>query len=270
MFPVLIKIGPLTIHTYGFLFAIGVLAGILLSLRLAKKQGIDSKTMVDLLFYIIIIALLGAKVFLFFTEMKYYLNNPGQIKTLITSGGTFYGGLIFAIIFALWYVKKKNLNGKVIADIIAPSLALGHFFGRLGCFSAGCCYGRPAGDSCVGITFSSQYAHTHTGVPLNTPLYPTQLMESLLNFLNFVILFLVYKKKRFDGLVFILYIFNYSLIRFVMEYFRGDPDRGYVLGGVEQPFSSLSVPQLISLIGIAVSLTLFRYFKKKGAQKKSS
>ena len=270
MFPVLFKIGPLTIHTYGFLFAVGVLAAILLSLRLAKKQGVDSKIMVDLLFYIIIIALLGAKIFLFFTEMKFYLDNPGQIKTLITSGGTFYGGLIFAILFALWYVKRKKLNGKIIADIIAPSLALGHFFGRLGCFSAGCCYGRPAGDSFTGVIFSNQYAHNHTGVPLGSPIYPTQLMESLLNLLNFFILLLVYKKKRFDGLVFILYIFNYSVIRFILEYFRGDPDRGYVFGSLNHPFSSLSIPQLISIIGIAVSLFLYRYFRKKGAQKNIS
>ena len=267
MFPVLIKIGPVTVHTYGFLFAVGVLAGILFSLRLAKKQGIDSKIMVDLFFYIIIIALLGAKIFLFITEMKFYLNNPGQIKTLITSGGIFYGGLIFAIIFALWYIKKKNLNTKVIGDIIAPSLALGHFFGRLGCFSAGCCYGRPAGDSLIGLKFSSLYAHNHTGVPLNTAIYPTQLMESILNLLNFIILIVVYKKKKIDGLIFPIYIFNYSVIRFFIEYFRGDTDRGYVFGGIDHAFTSLSVPQLISIFGIVISTILFLNYKKKGAQK---
>jgi phosphatidylglycerol:prolipoprotein diacylglycerol transferase len=267
MFPVLVKIGPITIHTYGFLFAIGILSGILLSLRLAKKENIDSKIMVDLLFYIIIIALVGAKIFLFFTEIKFYLKYPGQIKNLITSGGTFYGGLIFAIVFGIWFIKKHKLNYASMADIISPSIALGHFFGRLGCFSAGCCYGRPAGDSFLGVTFTSPYAHNHTGVPLNTALYPTQLMESALNLLNFVILFVIFKKKKFEGQVFSLYIFNYSVIRFCMELFRGDPDRGYIFGGIDHPFTSLSFPQLLSIAGIIVAIILYRGYKKKGAQK---
>lgn len=267
MFPVLVKIGPVTIHTYGFLFAIGILSGILLSLRLAKKQNVDPKIMVDLLFYIILIALLGAKIFLFFSEFKFYLKNPGQIKNLITSGGTFYGGLIFAIVFAIWFIKKHKLNYATMADIVSPSIALGHFFGRLGCFSAGCCYGRPAGDSFLGITFSSQYAHNHTGVPLGTSLYPTQLMESILNLINFIILFLIFKKKKFDGQIFSLYIFNYSLIRFFMEFFRGDSDRGYVFGGIDRPFTSLSFPQLISIAGMTAAIILYRVYKKKGAQK---
>ena len=267
MLPVLIKIGPLTIHTYGFLFAVGVLSGILLSLRLAKKENIDSKIMVDLLFYIILIALLGAKIFLFVTEIKFYLKHPGQIKNLITSGGTFYGGLIFAIIFAIWYIKKHNLNYKKIGDIISPSIALGHFFGRLGCFSAGCCYGRSAIDSFLGITFTNSYAHNHTGVPLNTSIYPTQLMEAILNLLNFVFLLIILKKKKFEGQVFALYILNYSIIRLFIEFFRGDPDRGYIFGGINHPFTSLSVPQLFSIAGIVIALILYRIYKKKGAQK---
>lgn len=269
MFPVLIKIGPITIHTYGFLFALGILSGILLSLRLAKKQNLDAKTIADLLFYIILIALLGAKFFLFLTEIKFYLKNPGQLKYLITSGGTFYGGLAFAIIFAIWYIKKHRLSFRVIGDITGPAIALGHFFGRLGCFSAGCCYGRPAGNSFLGIKFSSQYAHTHTGVPLNSAIYPTQLMEAVLNLLNFIILIFVFHRKKFNGQIFVLYIFNYSLIRFVVEYFRGDADRGYLFGGVNHPFTSLSVPQLISIIGIIIAVVLYFIFKKKGVTEKN-
>lgn len=267
MCPVLLKIGPVTIHTYGFMFALGILSAILLSLRLAKKQQIDSKIMVDMLFYTVIVGLLGAKLFLFISEMNFYLKNPGQIKTLITSGGTFYGGLILAIFFSIWYVKRHQLNYKIIADIVAPTIALAHFFGRLGCFSAGCCYGRSAGDSILGVKFTNLYAHNHTGVPLNTPIYPTQLIESILNLLNFIILFILFKKKKFHGQVFSLYIFNYSIIRFFIEYFRGDSDRGYVFGGMVHPFSSLSVPQLISIIGVIVSVILYINYKKKGVQK---
>jgi phosphatidylglycerol:prolipoprotein diacylglycerol transferase len=265
MHPVLIKLGPVTIHTYGFLFALGVLMGILLSLRLAKREKIETKKMADMLFYVVLIALVGAKLFLFFTEFGYYLKNPGQIKYLITSGGTFYGGLIFALLFAIWYMKKNGMNARVIGDVAAPGIALGHFFGRLGCFAAGCCFGRPALDFPLGIKFTSQYAHTHTGVPLNTALYPTQLFEAGLNLLNFIILMTVFYRKKFNGQVILLYLFNYSLIRFVIEYFRGDGDRGYIFGGPANPFTSLSVPQLISLIGIIISIVLYRRFKKRGA-----
>ena len=152
-------------------------------------------------------------------------------------------------------------------SVAAPGIALGHFFGRLGCFAAGCCFGRPALDFPLGIKFTSQYAHTHTGVPLNTALYPTQLFEAGLNLLNFIILMTVFYRKKFNGQVILLYLFNYSLIRFVIEYFRGDGDRGYIFGGPANPFTSLSVPQLISLIGIIISIVLYRRFKKRGADK---
>lgn len=267
MCPVLLKIGPITIHTYGFMFALGILSAILLSLRLAKKEKIDSKIMVDLLFYTVIIGLLGAKLFLFLTELNFYLKNPGQMKNLITSGGTFYGGLILAIFFAIWYVRRHQLNYKIIADIVSPAIALGHFFGRLGCFSAGCCFGRAAGNSILGVKFTNLYAHNHTGVPLNTSIYPTQLIESILNLINFIFLFILFKKKKFQGQVFSVYIFNYSIIRFFIEYFRGDSDRGYVFGSLGHPFSSLSVPQLISIVGVIVSIILYINYKKKGAQK---
>jgi len=271
MLPVLIKLGPITIHTYGFLFATGVLAAILLTLNLAKKRGLDTKVVTDFVFITILVGLLGAKIFLFVTEIKHYLKYPEEIKYLLTSGGTFYGGLIFGAVFAIWYIRKHKLNYRILGDIASPSIALAHFFGRMGCFSAGCCYGRAAQESFLGVTYHSSYAHQHTGVPLDISVYPTQLMEALLNLLNFVILITLYKfkKKRFDGQIFILYVFNYSIIRFFVEFFRGDYDRGYVIGDMNHPFSSLSVPQLISVLGIIIALVLYKIFKKKGEEHRS-
>ncbi|MCU0288440.1 MAG: prolipoprotein diacylglyceryl transferase [Acidobacteria bacterium] len=107
--------------------------------------------------------------------------------------------------------------------------------------------------------------HAATGVPLNVPLYPTQLMESILNLLNFIILIIFYQRKKFHGQIFAFYIFNYSLIRFFIEFFRGDDDRGYIFGSMKHPFTSLSVPQLISIIGIITAIILYKIFKKKGA-----
>lgn len=263
MHPIFIKIGPITIHTYGFLLAIGVLSAFIFNFRQAKKQNIDLKAFSDLIFYTILIGLLGSKLFLVVTEIKVYLKDIGQLKHMIRSAGTFYGGLIFGSIFAIWYIKRCKLKLGIIADIVGPSIALAHFFGRMGCFFAGCCWGRKC-HNFLSVTFTS--SDIRTGVPLHTPLYPTQLIEAILNLINFIFLFVLLKKKKFNGQVFIIYIFNYSIIRYFVEYFRGDPDRGYIFGGFSRPFSSLSVPQLISLIGIVISIILY---KKIGSKTKT-
>ncbi len=267
MHPILIKIGPITIYTYGFFFALGILSGFMLSLKLIKREHLDKRKISDLIFYSILIALIGAKLSLFLLEIKYYLKYTSEIKYLLTSGGTFYGGLIFGLFFAFWYIRKHKLNYKAILDISGPSIALGHFFGRLGCFFAGCCFGRPAGDSIIGVIFKNTFAHNHTGVPINISIYPTQLMEAALNLLNFIILLFAFKKKKFEGQIFVMYIFNYSIIRFFVEYFRGDLDRGYIFGGVSHAFTSLSIPQFISIIGIIFSFILYFKFKKKSDKK---
>jgi phosphatidylglycerol:prolipoprotein diacylglycerol transferase len=263
MHPILIKLGPITIHTYGFLLAVGVLIAIIMIQILGKKENIDREVLTNFIFYTFLIALLGAKLFLFVTEIKFYLSNPAEIKNLITSAGVFYGGLICGGLFATWYIKKHKLVFRQLTDIIVPAVALGHFFGRLGCFAAGCCWGREAEGCSIAVQFTDSRATT--GVPLHTHLYPTQLIEAILNLLNFAVLFILYKKKKFAGQVFAVYIFNYSLIRFCIEYFRGDPDRGYIFGGMHHPFVSLSVPQLISIIGFFLAIILYRVFKKKAA-----
>jgi phosphatidylglycerol---prolipoprotein diacylglyceryl transferase len=262
MHPILIELGPLTIASYGFLFALGVLLAVLLAYGKARKENIDLKIFTDFIFYVMILSLLGAKLLLLLTNLDYYLKYPAEMKYLLTSGGTFFGGLIAGALFTVWYIRRHDLSYRTLGDIAGPSLALGHFFGRLGCFAAGCCWGREAGHFPLAVTFSSAKAGFLTGVPLHVALYPTQLFEALLNFCNFVILYFAYKKRAFKGQVFALYILNYSLIRFTVEYFRGDSDRGYVFGGMEHPLSSLSIPQLICLIGFITALVLLKSFKK--------
>jgi phosphatidylglycerol:prolipoprotein diacylglycerol transferase len=264
MHPILIKIGPLTIASYGFLFALGVLLGVLLSFRLAKKENLDLVVFADFIFYVMLLSLLGAKLWLLVTNLGYYLKYPGEIKYLLTSGGTFYGGLIFGAVFAVWFIRRHRLSYRQLGDIAAPALALGHFFGRLGCFSAGCCWGREAVHFPLAVTFTNLKANALTGVPLFIPLYPTQLMEALLNLGNFLFLITLYRKRKFKGQVLAMYILNYSVIRFGVEYFRGDPDRGYIFGGMQHPLSSLSSPQLISIVGFVTAWLLLKGFKKKG------
>jgi len=260
MHPILIKLGPVTIHTYGFLLAIGVLCGIALSLKLAKKQNLDPKVLVDFIFYAILVGLVGAKVWYFVTIMG-DKNETIDLKSIITAAGTFHGGIIFGLLFVVWYLRKHKLGFKKIADTLAPGVALAHFFGRMGCFAAGCCWGREAAGCSIAVEFN--HPEATTGVPMYTPLYPVQVMEAILNLINFIILFVVFKKKKFDGQLVVLYMLNYSIIRFIVEFFRGDDDRGYIFGGLEHPFSSLSVPQLVSIVGAITAIILYTRYRKK-------
>ncbi len=266
MHPILIKIGPLTIASYGFLFALGVLLGVLLCLRLAKKEGLDLSLVTDFIFWVLLLSLLGAKLWLLLSNLDYYLAYPKELLYLLTSGGAFYGGLIFGAVFAVWFIRRHKLSYRQLGDIAAPALALGHFFGRLGCFAAGCCWGRGAAHCAAAVTFTDLKANALTGVPLYLPLYPTQLLEAALNLSNFLVLMIWYKKRKFTGQVIAMYILNYSVIRFSVEFFRGDPDRGYVIGGMDRPWTSLSVPQLVSVVGVLTALLLLRGFKRKGEQ----
>lgn len=262
MHPVLIKIGPVTIHTYGVMMALGVALGFWFIYVQAKKRGLNPGRILDMAFYTIIISLVGAKLVLLMGNLSYYFENPAEFFTLARSGGVFQGGLFFGLIFALWYLHKHKIPTWKTADIFAPALALGHGVGRIGCFNAGCCYGRACSVP-WGVVFESEYAHNLTGIPLNVPIHPTQLYESALNFLNFIVLFILLKKKKFDGQVFSFYIINYSFIRYFVEFYRGDhPAASYVISN-SSPYLSLSLPQLFCIIGVIFGVLLFFFLKRK-------
>jgi phosphatidylglycerol---prolipoprotein diacylglyceryl transferase len=266
MFPVLIKMGPITIHTYGFMMALGVAFGLWFVYVQTKKRGLPSVKIIDMAFYTIIIALVGAKLVLFIGNASYYMKYPGELLTLARSGGVFQGGLIVGLIFALWYLWKHKIPTWKTADIFGPAIALGHGFGRIGCFSAGCCYGR-ASSTPWGVTFTSEYAHNLTGIPINTPIHPVQLYESGLNFLNFIILFVILKRKKLDGVVFSFYIINYSIIRYFTEFYRGDHAEKYILINNSSPYLSLTLAQLFCVSGILAGAGLIYLLKKKKSAK---
>lgn len=265
MLPILFKLGPLTLHTYGLMMAVGVAFALWFLYVQARKQNLDAGKIIDAAFYTIIVSLVGAKIILFAGNFSYYTTYPKEIFSLARSGGVFQGGLTFGVAFSLWYFRRKKIPTWKVADIAAPAIALGHAFGRIGCFSAGCCYGR-ACEHPWAVVFSNEYAHELTGIPLKTALHPVQLYEAGLNFLNFVVLFLVLRRKSFDGQPFSLYILNYSIIRFFMEYYRGDhPQKAFLIKG-SSPYLSLSFPQFFCLLGLLGGIILWRIFeKRKGA-----
>jgi len=262
MHPILIKIGPLTIHSYGFFMALGVAFALWLVYRQGKSQGLDAPRLLDAGFYIMIVSLVGAKLILLIGDFSYYVQNPRELFWVARSGGVFQGGLAFGVIFALWFFHRRRMPTWKIADIVAPALALGHGFGRIGCFMAGCCYGKECRAS-WGVTFHSEYANKLTGIPLNQVLHPVQIYESVLNFLNFFVLFFVLKKKTFDGQVFPLYIINYSIIRYFTEFFRGDhPERAYLFK-TSSSLLTVSYAQFFCVLGLAAGIVLLLVFKKR-------
>lgn len=263
MFPVLIKIGPFTLHIYGVMMALGVGAALWFILIQAKKQRLDTKRLADGAFYTLLVALIGAKLVLLAGHFSEYIHSPADLISLARSGGVFQGGLFFGLVFALYYFRRHRIPTWKAADIIAPGLALGHGFGRIGCFSASCCYGRACSLPWA-VTFTNPYSHELTGVPLAVALHPVQLYEAGLNFLNFFILWFILKKKNFTGQVFSFYIINYSIIRYFTEFYRGDhSDRTYLILN-PSPYLSLSLPQFFCLLGIVVGLTLLFIFKARG------
>jgi phosphatidylglycerol:prolipoprotein diacylglycerol transferase len=252
MHPVLFKIGPLTIHTYGVLVAAGFLLGIALAVRQARKEGIPSDKILDLGFYVLLAAIIGSRLFFVVINAGHYLKNPIEILKIWEGGLVFYGGILFAVPVAIWYIKKNGLGIWSTGDIFAPSIAIGHAIGRLGCFSAGCCYGRPAEGLPWAITFTDPESLAKIGIPL----HPTQLYESLGEFINFLILITLRRHQSFRGQLFWTYLLLYSALRFIVEFFRGDENRGFIFGDI-------SIAQGVSALAFLTAIVGLIVFKKR-------
>src|SRR5437660_324618 len=217
MYPRLLELGPITVYTYGVLLAAAYLFGLQLARVRARKRGLDANRILDLGIYIIISALVGAKLLLLITDFKAFSADPRELLTLARSGGVFYGGLIVAVIVALWYIRRIGLPLWTTCDVFAPGIALGHVVGRLGCFFAGCCYGKPTTVPWA-ITFTDPFAAANVGTPLNMPLHPTQLYEAGAELLILIVLLTTEKKGRpFPGRTFWLYMLLYAISRFSIE-----------------------------------------------------
>ncbi len=239
MYPELFSIGKFTIYTYGVLVAIGFFAGMQYIVKYSKDI-INKQQLYDFLFYVILIGIIGARIFYVFLEAPYYLSNPLEILQVWKGGLVYYGGFITVLIFAFLYCRYKKINIVKLMDVFAPALALGHTFGRIGCFFSGCCYGKNT-DCFLSI------AHRH----------PTQLYEACGNLIIFFILHTLLKKTHKDGRIFVLYMLLYSVLRFVVEFFRGDDRGAFFLG--------LSPAQNISIVIFVVAIIIL-LFTKNGAK----
>jgi phosphatidylglycerol:prolipoprotein diacylglycerol transferase len=252
--PILFELGPITIYSYGVLLAAAYLLGLWMAARRARQAGLDPNKVLDLGIWVIIAALIGAKALLFIVDFEQFTRSWQDFTTLLRSGGVFYGGLIAAVVVCIYQLRKHKLPLWISGDLFAPGIALGYMVGRLGCLLAGCCFGRPT-DVAWAVTFTDPVANLNVGTPLNVPLHPTQLYESAAGL--FILLFLLGVERRgraFQGRTFWLFVLVYSVLRFVIEFYRGD-DRG-------MPLDGLSTSQLISLILFPLSVLMLWYLSR--------
>ncbi len=250
MFPVIFEYGKFALYTYGFFIAIGVLAAVLFSRREARMLGVDPNRITDLCFFLVIAAILGSRLFYVLLNYRYFMDAPLDVFKIWSGGLVFYGGFIAAFAVALALIRVYRLPLGKTADIAALALPLGHFFGRLGCFSAGCCYGKTC-DLPWAVTFS----HSESLAPLHLQLHPTQLYSAAANLFIFLVLLGIRKRKRFHGQIFFLYLFLYGALRSVIEIFRGDDRGAFVLNifsvsqtiGISVAFFSLVVLVMLTI-----------------------
>ncbi|MDR1727877.1 MAG: prolipoprotein diacylglyceryl transferase [Acidobacteriota bacterium] len=252
-------LGPVAMHTYGLLLAIAFLAGIWTTSRNARKEGISPDSVWNLGLVILFAALVGSKVLLLVSDFSHYAENPRDIFSLSTlrSMGVYYGGLILALAAAAWYMRRRKLPAWRLADCAAPGIAIGQAIGRIGCLSAGCCYGAPT-DRPWGIRFTDPYTAENMGTPLNIPLHPTQLYESAGTLLLFGYLMWRRSRPHRTGQVMLEYLGIYAVLRFGIEFFRAD-DRGEVLHGL------LSTSQFIAVLMLLAAVALSFYIRRGGA-----
>jgi phosphatidylglycerol:prolipoprotein diacylglycerol transferase len=256
MYPRLFELGPITVYTYGVLLAAAYLLGLKLATVRAEKRGLDGARVLDLGIYIIVAALIGAKLLLLITDFNAFRNDPRELLTLARSGGVFYGGLILAVAVALWYIRRAGLPLWTTCDVFAPGIALGHVVGRFGCFFAGCCFGKPTTMPWA-VVFKDPFAAANVGTPLNIPLHPTQLYEAGAELIILGVLLGTERKGRsFPGRTFWMYILLYAISRFIIEFFRGD-ERGSI--GV------FSTSQFISLILAPLAIVMLVYLARSGS-----
>ena len=247
MHPVLFQIGSITIYTYGVLAAAGFLVGLWLAYRQAPRAGLNPHGVWNLGVYGILAALLVSKVWLIFSAWDYYIAHPGEIFSMATfqSAGTFYGGILGGVLWVLLYTRFQKMPLLAVLDVVAAPIALGHAIGRIGCFVAGCCYGKPTSLP-WGVTFTSPVAQTIAGTPLHVALHPTQLYEAGAEFLNFLLLIWLGARQRFTGQLIGAYFVLYGCERGTIEFFRGDPGRTMMF------HDSVSLMQIVS-VGLIIA-----------------
>jgi phosphatidylglycerol---prolipoprotein diacylglyceryl transferase len=249
--PIAFHLGPLTVHWYGIMIAVAFLAGLWTATLRARRANIPGERIADIVLWLMVGAILGARFVYVTTYWKdEFANQPLSEIFMIQHGGlVYYGGLIGATLAGFIYIRWKQLPLWKVADVLAPSCALGNVFGRIGCFLNGCCYGRPT-DLPWGVRFPA--GHQYAGIPV----HPTEIYDAVNNFLLYLLLAWLFRRKKFDGQVFATYLVGYAITRTFMEYFRGDYPPDHIHYGLT-PGMLVSIP--IFIVGLALGVILSQH-----------
>lgn len=268
MYPELFRIGPIPVYSYGTLIVIGFIAALgIIRLRI-RQYALPFETITDLAFGLLIWGFVGAKLFHwiilprdFLYDMDLLFSSPGIFVKNLGNGFEFFGGIFSGVVFFTYFCRRHKLPVKETLDLITPAIPLAHMFGRFGCFMAGCCYGKAAPD----LSWAVVFTHPKTLAPAYTPLHPTQLYEAVLLFvLTVSLLFFEQYIRKLPGRMISFYILGYTIIRFIVEYYRAD-NRGII------PGVPLSGTQIIAIfVAIAAGTWLLHVYKVKAGSEDQS
>jgi phosphatidylglycerol:prolipoprotein diacylglycerol transferase len=262
LYPRLLQLGNFNLYTYGILAAVGLIVGLTLIVHLAKRDGIDEENTWNLGLICIVAGVIGAKLLLVINDWPYYSKHFREIFSfnVFQAGGVYSGALVLGTATGIAFMRWKHMPVLRTLDAFAPGIALGQGIGRLGCFAAGCCYGKPTGEPWA-VTFTNPLAAKVVGTPLGIPLHPTQLYEFLADIAIFALLIWMGRHRRFAGQVAGTFAFLYGIARFFIEFYRDDPERGSVFGGF------MSLTQLLALLLVILGGVLWMQRGGEGASK---
>ena len=249
MHPIAFNFGTWPLHWFGVLIALGFLAGLWTASRRATRYGLQPDQVGDSIVWIIIGAVLGARSLYVITYwQESFAGRPWKEIFMVQHGGlVFYGGFVGAALAVMLYCHFRKLPLWNLADALAPSIALGSAFGRMGCLMNGCCYGRTC-DLPWAVHFPAGHETSPVGV------HPTQIYDALLNLALYGALAWLYRRKKFDGQVFAAYLICYALTRSLVEHFRGDYSAGHIHAGFLTPAQLVSVGILAAGVGLMIVL----------------
>ncbi|MFH1540968.1 MAG: prolipoprotein diacylglyceryl transferase [Elusimicrobiota bacterium] len=244
MYPILFKIGFVKIHTYGVFVALGFFIGFKILLFYSKKSSFSLDLIEKLTFLVFIFSLVGARLFYVLISWQEFVNTPLDIFKIWHGGLVFWGGFLGGGLTVIIFSTKHKMAFWKLADVFAVALIIGHALGRIGCFFAGCCYGRQT-DSFFGIVFPENCL-----APEGIKLIPVQLIGSVSLFLLFLFLLIFWKRKRFDGQIFLIYTISFSCGRFFIEFLRDDFRGNTILG--------VTPTQIVSVVIFIISITIWK------------
>lgn len=261
MHPILVHFGRIEIRSYGFMLAVSFLLGIWLASRRAKRAGLDPQKILDLSVIIILSAVAGSRLLYVVFHLDQYAN-PLDVFALWQGGATFYGGFLLTMAASYWWVKRNGMSFLKVADVCAPSIALGLVFTRIGCLLSGCCYGKPT-DGPLGLVFPPDSPAGSAAAALaaergveHVALHPTQIYSSFKGLVIFLVLMLAQRHLKREGALFGLFLVLYGIGRFTIDFFRYYETNARVLMG-------LTFNQVISVVLIMAGVFLLQ---RRGAK----